>query len=114
MFTLNNRQLCSSCFAAIKKEPYKKCGFSSDSYAPDKMVLPVGSILMGNFLIGRVLGKGGFGITYQAYDVKYDYIIAIKEYFSRRDSAERRGRNVAYGSRSKVRRTVPKGRGKIL
>lgn len=81
MFTLGNKQLCSSCFAAIKKEPCKKCGFCSDTYVPDNMVLPVGSILMGNFLIGRVLGKGGFGITYQAYDVKYDYHIAIKEYF---------------------------------
>lgn len=81
MFTLGNKQLCSSCFAAIKKEPCKKCGYSSDSYTPDKMVLPTGSILMGNFLIGRVLGKGGFGITYQAYDVKYNHIIAIKEYF---------------------------------
>lgn len=81
MFTLGNKQLCSSCFAAIKKEPCKKCGFSSDSYVPDKMVLPAGSILMGNFIIGRVLGKGGFGITYQAYDFKYNYIIAIKEYF---------------------------------
>lgn len=81
MFTLGNKQLCSSCFAAIKKEPCKKCGFTSDSYVPDKMVLPTGSILMGNFLIGRVLGKGGFGITYLAYDVRYDHIIAIKEYF---------------------------------
>lgn len=81
MLTLGNKQLCSSCFAAIKKEPCKKCGFSSDIYVPDKMVLPAGSILMGNFLIGRVLGKGGFGITYQAYDVKYNHIIAIKEYF---------------------------------
>lgn len=81
MFTIGNRQLCSSCFSAIKKEPCRKCGYCSDSYVPDNMVLPVGSILMGNFLIGRVLGKGGFGITYQAYDVKYDYHIAIKEYF---------------------------------
>lgn len=81
MFTLGNKQLCSSCFAAIKKEPCKKCGYCSNSYVPDNMVLPVGSILMGNFLIGRVLGKGGFGITYQAYDVRYDYHIAIKEYF---------------------------------
>lgn len=81
MLTLGKQQLCSGCFTAIKKEPCKKCGFSSESYIPEKMVLPTGSILMGNFLIGRVLGKGGFGITYQAYDAKYSKIIAIKEYF---------------------------------
>lgn len=81
MVTLGNKQLCSGCFTAIKKEPCKKCGYSSDVYIPEKMVLPTGSILMGNFLIGRVLGKGGFGITYLAYDIKYSQIIAIKEYF---------------------------------
>ncbi|MCM1055339.1 MAG: serine/threonine protein kinase [Bacteroides sp.] len=81
MVTFGNKQLCSGCFAPIKKEPCKKCGFSTESYSADKMVLPAGSILMGNFIVGRLLGKGGFGITYQAYDVKYDHIIAIKEYF---------------------------------
>lgn len=81
MVTLGNKLLCSGCFSPIKKEPCKKCGFSANSYVPESMTLPCGSILMGNFLIGRVLGKGGFGITYLAYDVKYDKIIAIKEYF---------------------------------
>ena len=81
MVTLGNKPLCSSCFSPIKKEPCKKCGFSEESYIPENMVLPCGTILMGNFLIGKVLGKGGFGITYLAYDVKYGKIIAIKEYF---------------------------------
>lgn len=81
MVTLGNKQLCSCCFSPIKKEPCKKCGFSEESYIPDNMVLPCGSILMGNFIIGKALGKGGFGITYLAYDVKYDKTIAVKEYF---------------------------------
>ena len=81
MVTLGNKLLCSSCFSPIKKEPCKKCGFSEESYIPENMVLPCGTILMGNFMIGKVLGKGGFGITYLAYDVKYSKIIAIKEYF---------------------------------
>lgn len=81
MVTLGNKLLCSNCFSPIKKEPCKKCGFSEESYVPDNMVLPVGTVLMGNFIIGKVLGKGGFGITYLAYDVKYHKIIAIKEYF---------------------------------
>lgn len=81
MVTLGNKLLCSGCFSPIKKEPCKKCGFSEESYIPENMVLPCGTILMGNFMIGKVLGKGGFGITYLAYDVKYSKIIAIKEYF---------------------------------
>ena len=81
MVTLGNKLLCSACFSPIKKEPCKKCGFSEENYVPDSMVLPVGTVLMGNFIIGRVLGRGGFGITYLAYDVKYNKVIAIKEYF---------------------------------
>lgn len=81
MVTIGNKTLCSGCFSALKKEPCKKCGFSAESCPPDGITLPCGTILMGNFIIGRVLGKGGFGITYIAYDVKYDKIIAVKEYF---------------------------------
>lgn len=81
MVTIGNRTLCSGCFSALKKEPCKKCGFSEESYSPDGIALPCGTILMGNFIIGRVIGKGGFGITYLAYDVKYGKIIAVKEYF---------------------------------
>lgn len=81
MVNFGNKTLCSGCFSPIKKEPCKKCGFSEESYASDKIALPCGTILMGNFVIGNVIGKGGFGITYLAYDVKYDKIIAVKEYF---------------------------------
>lgn len=81
MVTIGNKTLCSGCFSALKKEPCKKCGFSEESYSPDSVALPCGTILMGNFIIGNVIGKGGFGITYLAYDVKYGKIIAVKEYF---------------------------------
>lgn len=81
MVTIGNKTLCSGCFSAVKKEPCKKCGFSEESYVPDNIALPCGTILMGNFLIGSVIGKGGFGITYRAYDFKRGSVIAIKEYF---------------------------------
>ena len=81
MLKVGNKLLCSSCFMPVKKEPCKNCGYHEQKYIPENMVLPVGTILMGNFLIGKVLGKGGFGITYLAYDVKFDKVIAIKEYF---------------------------------
>ena len=43
--------------------------------------LPVNTILNGRYIIGRVLGAGGFGITYIGYDLKLDGKVAVKEYY---------------------------------
>ena len=37
-------------------------------------------ILAGRYMVGKVLGKGGFGITYLCYDLKLDKKVAVKEY----------------------------------
>ncbi len=43
--------------------------------------LPQGALLDRQYLVGRVLGQGGFGITYLGLDQKLNRRIAIKEYF---------------------------------
>jgi formylglycine-generating enzyme required for sulfatase activity/serine/threonine protein kinase len=43
--------------------------------------LPKGTLLDGSYRIERVIGSGGFGITYEAEDVKLGTKIAIKEYY---------------------------------
>ena len=43
--------------------------------------LAVNTILEGKYLVGPVLGQGGFGITYAGYDLNMEAKIAIKEYF---------------------------------
>lgn len=45
------------------------------------LALSEGVVLAGQYLITKVLGQGGFGITYQATDHKTDRRVAIKEYF---------------------------------
>ena len=45
------------------------------------LALPEGSILAGQYVIEKVLGQGGFGITYRATDHKTNQKVAVKEFF---------------------------------
>ena len=57
------------------------CGFDEAQYEPSAHHLPPRSILGGKCLIGRVLGEGGFGITYMGWDLNLELKLAIKEYY---------------------------------
>ena len=72
--------VCYGCFK--EKEPgtvCPKCGFNESSERA-YLAVPLGTILDGRYLIGKVLGVGGFGITYLGYDLTLDYKVAVKEY----------------------------------
>ncbi|MCM1060697.1 MAG: protein kinase [Eubacterium sp.] len=45
------------------------------------LALPKGTILAGQYTIEKVLGQGGFGITYMATDYKTKEKVAVKEFF---------------------------------
>lgn len=45
------------------------------------LALPAGTILAGQYTIDKVLGQGGFGITYKATDYKTGGKVAVKEFF---------------------------------
>jgi hypothetical protein len=46
-----------------------------------RIQLPIDSLLDGTYRIERVLGGGGFGITYAAEDLNLSTIVALKEYY---------------------------------
>ena len=73
---------CPNCFSSgtMKWGSCTVCGFSGQSQR-DKRALPAGVTLHQNYILGRVLGIGGFGITYAAYDQKEKRRLAVKEYF---------------------------------
>ena len=59
------------------------CGFNPREYKTRSYTLPPFTILHGNYLIGRVLGAGGFGITYLGMDMQLERMVAIKEFYIR-------------------------------
>lgn len=77
---MNPERICYGCFT--EKEPgipCPHCGFREQDAMP-YLALPLGTILNGRYLTGKVLGIGGFGITYLAYDLTLECKVAIKEY----------------------------------
>ena len=81
MIEINGRQFCENCFEEISGTVCKVCGFDPSDSAPDPSMLAPGSVLLNRYVIGRVIGKGGFGITYLAFDALVGKKIAVKEYF---------------------------------
>ena len=46
-----------------------------------RLGLPISTVLDGSYRITRVVGSGGFGITYEAEDINLATQVAIKEYY---------------------------------
>ena len=60
-----NREYCPYCMTPVGEDGVcPNCGLTSGTYTPLPHHIPPGTVLMGRYLVGRVLGEGGFGITY--------------------------------------------------
>jgi serine/threonine protein kinase len=54
--------------------------FQDDPSNRSPLALEQGTLLNDQFRVGRVLGVGGFGVTYLAFDEVLEMVVAIKEY----------------------------------
>ncbi len=77
---------CIGCMQLIEDSENicPHCGYNQSDYHIKTHQLPVGTELQGGtYYIGRVIGEGGFGITYMGWDKKFSCVVAIKEFYAK-------------------------------
>lgn len=76
------------------------CGFNAQKSPQPAEAMPRNTILNGKYLVGDVLGRGGFGITYIGFDLSLESRVAIKEYYPSGAAMRREGESELYWSSS--------------
>lgn len=75
-------ELCMNCFS-VKGQfevcPY--CGYVEGTPPAQPHCLTPGTILGNHFIVGTVIGFGGFGITYKCFDTTLGIVVAAKEFY---------------------------------
>ncbi len=75
-------RLCMGCMGTYDDQfdvcPH--CGYVFGAPPEQPCYLWPGTILTGQYLVGKVLGLGGFGVTYVGWDSVMERKVAIKEY----------------------------------
>lgn len=73
---------CLGCMEEYQDEFHMcpLCGYEEGTPPQEPYHMLPGTILSGKYLVGKVLGFGGFGVTYIGYDRKLERKVAIKEY----------------------------------
>lgn len=74
---------CFKCMKEIDEHTFlcPHCGFDNEHIDGPEYAMKPGTILHEQYLIGTVLGQGGFGITYVGYDISLELKVCIKEYY---------------------------------
>lgn len=72
---------CPGCMREKQNTPRcEHCGHDErTTNAPHQ--LPPGTVLNNQYIVGKVLGQGGFGITYMGWDQYLSIPVAIKEFY---------------------------------
>lgn len=77
-----NPNICPNCFDSnYQNGVCSRCGYQARFASHNSgRGLTAGMLLKNRYIIGKILGEGGFGITYKAYDITRRRICAVKEY----------------------------------
>lgn len=74
--------LCPACFVPkAPRDVCRDCGYPVRVPNRNGVHLLPGTRLLGRYLVGRVLGQGGFGATYLGWDERLQIKVAVKEFY---------------------------------
>ncbi len=73
---------CMGCMAEMMEEERicQRCGYKKGTDVKEAYYLLPGKIVGKKYMVGKVLGYGGFGVTYIGWDMTLQRKLAIKEY----------------------------------
>ncbi len=74
-------KLCPNCMNEAKGDICSHCGYDRSKGQDNAHALRPLTILSGKYIIGNVIGEGGFGITYIGFDLNLEMKIAVKEFY---------------------------------
>ena len=82
------QNLCPGCMSDQSGiRPCPSCSWDAASYLDNPLSLRPGHLLNNRYTIGKVIGVGGFGIVYIAWDNNLDIRAAIKEFLPKEYAA---------------------------
>ncbi len=87
------RKTCKGCFENYddSNESCPYCGYNGKGSDKACLHIEVGTVLNKRYLVGNVIGNGGFGITYCCFDRILGTKVAIKEFFPIEMATRERG-----------------------
>lgn len=75
-------ELCMNCFSVKGQyEVCPFCGYAEGTPPKQPHYLTPGTLLGNRFIVGTVIGVGGFGITYKCFDTTLGVTVAVKEFY---------------------------------
>lgn len=85
---MTDQILLTRCFSCMTKLPAPEmtcryCGWDNHHRRNGEGMLEPCQLYHGQYLLGRAMGRGGFGVTYMGLDRNLERRVAIKEYFPR-------------------------------
>src|ERR1039457_3594771 len=101
---MSSGAICMGCLGERGGRPCPDCQYAEGTPPASPLQLPPHALLDNRYELGKVLGQGGFGITYIARDLSANRRniekLAIKEYFPSKCATRTLDRTVTYSDAS--------------